>query len=293
MTQGYIFGTRGNRWSPCRGSNVFESAGALRTEFFELSVRGQCYQCPREQGQLAERPINLQHISIHNVHNVNIAKEHLLCPFGLHRSSSRPVGVTRVAVRFKQEGTFKLSIEAACMSCYETSSSETIPELIAAPTDSCEGCYEYFSCSCCPLPLIQLSNLTVSFAPTKKTTCTSGFMTSAAGIRPFSTYLSQFERTDCRELIANAASIVRPLGFQCGGIQKGSAAASAMSAEARMFGGCVPKMQHGGITAALQSIGSTGLVNAVAQNVIQNALNSSKHSLRGRSPISVMSFEEI
>ena len=45
------------------------------------------------------------------------------------------------------------------------------------------------------------------------------------------------------------------MGYQAGGIKKGSMGAQGMSLEARVYGGGVPKMTEGGVSASLQASG--------------------------------------
>ncbi len=76
----------------------------------------------------------------------------------------------------------------------------------------------------------------------------------------------------CRELQAAAPYLANQIGWEKGGILKYSIAAKAMSTEARAYGGGVPKMSDGGVSASLQSIGATGYVKPMAATSLRTAL---------------------
>ena len=69
--------------------------------------------------------------------------------------------------------------------------------------------------------------------------------------------------------------LAQGMGYTSSGIQKGWYAARGMSLEAKFYGGGVPKMAHGGITASLQSIGATGHIKPAAYNSLSHALEAS------------------
>lgn len=81
----------------------------------------------------------------------------------------------------------------------------------------------------------------------------------------------QLERVTCSMLMARAVELSRFIGFDEAGITRGSPAAENMSDEARKHGGGVPSMEEGGIIAALQSIGATGIIKRCAKENIANA----------------------
>ena len=76
----------------------------------------------------------------------------------------------------------------------------------------------------------------------------------------------------CQELIQKGPDICHSLGYGPCGITKGSRAAQAMSMEARQQGGGVLPMRCGGITAALQSIGDSGVVKPEAMKSIHDGM---------------------
>ena len=78
----------------------------------------------------------------------------------------------------------------------------------------------------------------------------------------------------CHELRSRGAEFSNYLGFGSGGVTKHSIAAQAMSREAKMHGGGVPKMRDGGVTASLQRIGATGYIKQEAAATISNAMRS-------------------
>ena len=80
------------------------------------------------------------------------------------------------------------------------------------------------------------------------------------------------DRISCLQLMSRAPEIAHHLGYAPGGIQKGSRASMGMSREARAFGGGVPSMELGGVTASLQSIGASGTIKPEAKRAIAAAL---------------------
>ena len=84
-----------------------------------------------------------------------------------------------------------------------------------------------------------------------------------------------------RTLRKKAPDIANYLGFgpqcfdePCGGIARGSVAAWAMSVEARAHKGKVPPMMAGGVTAALQSIGSLRSIKPEAEHALHHCIGS-------------------
>ena len=80
------------------------------------------------------------------------------------------------------------------------------------------------------------------------------------------------ERISCRDLISRGPEIAQHLGYDSGGIRKGSTAASGHSMEACACGGGVAPMRRGGVTASLQSIGATGQIKPEAKLALTEAL---------------------
>jgi Interferon-induced 6-16 family len=77
------------------------------------------------------------------------------------------------------------------------------------------------------------------------------------------------------------------------GIVKGSQAARAMSVEAKQCGGMLPSVQHGGITASLQSIGAFGEVKPLPHEKVRKALHEAGIPTIGESEIGNGAEEEL
>lgn len=84
------------------------------------------------------------------------------------------------------------------------------------------------------------------------------------------------QRISCRDLLARGPELAEYLGYEAGGIRKGSRAALGQSMESCAYGGGVPSMRRGGVTASLQSIGSTGMIKPEAKDAIAAALRKKK-----------------
>lgn len=78
----------------------------------------------------------------------------------------------------------------------------------------------------------------------------------------------------CKQFLSRGVDIVRHLGYEKGGIKQNSWASQGMRVEARRFGGNVPAMSEGGVTASFQSIGATGYYKPQA---ISSVLKSLQH----------------
>lgn len=76
------------------------------------------------------------------------------------------------------------------------------------------------------------------------------------------------DQVSCRQLLPRAGELVNYAGYERVGISKYSWAAEGMCREARARGGGVAKLRDGGITAALQSIGASGVVKKKAHETI-------------------------
>lgn len=79
----------------------------------------------------------------------------------------------------------------------------------------------------------------------------------------------------CRQLLSRGVELAQFLGYERRGVKRGSEAALGNRLEACANGGGVPKMKHGGITASMQSIGSSGVVKDEAVSAIAHALRRS------------------
>lgn len=76
----------------------------------------------------------------------------------------------------------------------------------------------------------------------------------------------------CDRLASRGVDLANHLGYEAGGIDKGSQAARAMSTEAKMCGGLLNSMELGGICASLQSIGAFGAIKPKACENIRRVL---------------------
>ena len=100
----------------------------------------------------------------------------------------------------------------------------------------------------------------------------------------------------CNQLVQRGVELAQHLGYNSGGILKGSYAAQGMSIEARACGGGVYGLKDGGVTASLQSIGANGFIKPEARDNIaahmrRCGLISERDyliSLEGRQPLVVV-----
>lgn len=76
----------------------------------------------------------------------------------------------------------------------------------------------------------------------------------------------------CSQLKSRGADLAHHLGYAPTGIQKGSPAARVMSNEAKRYGGTIPSVKDGGITASLQSVGASGSFKQHPTENIRRAL---------------------
>ena len=79
-------------------------------------------------------------------------------------------------------------------------------------------------------------------------------------------------KVTCSQLMSRGVDLVCYLGYEETGIKLGSSVARGMSIEARARGGGVLSMREGGLTAALQSVGATGVINEFVRETIAREL---------------------
>jgi len=194
------------------------------------------------------------------------------------------VGLSQVFVKFHEPGRLQATVVSACLHC--SREGNAIPERRGKPGDE----FVLRTQRCCAHPRVKLYSFKFKFRPDRDESPTSvlwdappppstlapsatpGFF----GRKPFAAFARKAKRLahgSCATLTDRAPeALVRPMGFGAGGIVKGSPAAFAMSVEWRCGGGTGGKMEHGGLTASLQSVGATGAVGCQAAHAINRAL---------------------